>query len=209
MKSSLSGRYAALPLGLLAGVFLAFLHISSTEAQVISCTPTDVGLTAYWKFDEGTGTGTTAQDSTVYNNSGSLRGLATFTASGAQLGFSNPRALSLDGSGSYVLVSDTTGLPALAQPRTVSFWMNQSARTSQATVVSMGNGDAPGQKFIVQMNQVGAEFYLFTDGVNACNNITLTGSQIPSTGTWHHVAFAFDGTNWQYYLDGTRRGSGT
>jgi Ca2+-binding RTX toxin-like protein len=165
-------------------------------------------MSAYWKADEGTGT--VANDSTVYNNSGALLNGATWTASAAPTQFSNPFAFSLDGVDDYVLDSDTTGLPAGSAARTISVWSNQDTMTGQQSLVSMGNGNTSNQKFILQLADLSGTTYLFTDGINAANNITLTSSDIPTLGTWHHIAFSFNGAgNWAYYLDGSLRKSGT
>jgi Ca2+-binding RTX toxin-like protein len=180
---------------------------SSSTSSV--CQPVTLGgLSAYWKFDETSGL--TANDSTGFNNSGSLMNGASFTASGAPVNFANPRALSLDGVNDHVIVPNTTNLPSGNMPRTVSLWMRQDQIGNQATLLTLGNGNNANQKFIVQMGTSGGQTYLFSDGVNSSNNVTLTGSQIPSTNAWHHLAFVYAGTGaWQYYLDGTLRKTGT
>lgn len=189
----------------------AGLSLYVSEPRVASaltpCAPVATGqLVAHWKFDEASGP--TVQDSTSYNNTGSLLNGASRTSSGAPLLSSNPSALSLDGVNDHVLVPDTTNFPASSSGRTIALWMNQNAITNQATMLSMGNGNASGQKFILQMGTAGGQTYLFTDGVNSANNITLTGSQIPGVG-WHHVAFTVTNNgNWKYFLDGVQKKTG-
>jgi hypothetical protein len=56
----------------------------------------------------------------------------------------------------------------------------------------------------------GGVTYLFTDGRNSNNNISVTGTQIPSLNAWHHIVFVFDGvSSWSYYLDGALSKSGS
>lgn len=183
---------------------------SSLSSSVSStCSPVALtGLAGYWKFDEGTGT--IANDSTTFNNTGTLLNGAGYSTTVAPVNFSNPRSLTLDGSNDYVRVHNTFNFPAASTARTVAIWMRQTQLTNQATLMALGNGSNSTQKFIVMMGTAGPNTYAFTDGVNNANNITLTGSHIPSLNAWHHVAFTFNGTNgWQYFLDGVLQKSGT
>jgi hypothetical protein len=60
------------------------------------------------------------------------------------------------------------------------------------------------------MAQISGAYYIFTDGVNGNNNVTISGAQIPTTGVWHHLAFVFDGAStWRYYLDGSQKSTGS
>jgi cysteine-rich repeat protein len=176
------------------------------------CAPSDPDLSAYWKGDEGEDS--TANDSTTYNNSGALQNGAGWTSATAPTTFANPFAFSLDGEDDYVLAGDTTGLPSGSSARTIALWVNRDNATPdhQGTLVALGNGNTPDQKFILQVGNEPAPgpTYLFTDGINSPNNIQISGAEIPSAGMWHHVAFTFDGVNaWQYYLDGTLTKSGS
>lgn len=54
--------------------------------------------------------------------------------------------------------------------------------------------------------------YLYTDGVNVGNNITISSSICPPVGVWSHVVFRFHNngsTAWDYYLNGVQQTSGT
>ncbi|MBI3332417.1 hypothetical protein HYZ99_05710 [Candidatus Peregrinibacteria bacterium] len=164
-------------------------------------------LVAHWKLDENTGL--TAHDSTVFNNSGMLLNGATWSLSTPPAITPNPSALELDGTNDYVLVPDSTGIPAGATARTIALWADRDALSTQGSLVALGNADDGTQKFILQLGTVAGNTYLFTDGINSANNITLTGSQIPAAG-WHHMAFVYDGvTSWRYYLDGALSKSGS
>ncbi|MDD5055377.1 MAG: ice-binding family protein [Candidatus Peribacteraceae bacterium] len=180
---------------------------SSSSSSDTSCLPADEDLVGYWKFDESDSS--LAIDSTTYNNQGAVSGAAPGGA-GAPVSYTNTTKLSFDGVSNQVNVTDVTGLPSGNGARTVVLWMNQAVMQQQSTLVSLGSGNTPDQKFIVQMGTepAGGPTYLFTDGINEPNNITVTGTEIPGIG-WHHVAFSYDGAgNWEYYLDGLLKKSG-
>lgn len=182
--------------------------IASSVSSAPACVSDEADLSAYWKLDEGSGS--SAADSTAFNNAGVLQNGAAWAVGGAPVSFANPASLVLDGTDDFVLVSDTTGLPTAGGARTVALWMKQDAITGQATLVSLGNVSDANQKFIVQMGTAGLDTYLFTDSINGTNNIQVTGAEIPTTGVWHHLAFTLDGSNnWKYYLDGSLTKSGT
>lgn len=172
----------------------------------VACVITDESLVAYWKLDENN-EGTTP-DSATFNNVGSVSSAGSTSSVGAN-NFSNPGSFTFNGSTSTVIASDTTGLPSGSDARTISLWMNQTTIGDQATLVSMGNSSSGNQKFIFQVGTAASSTYLFTDGINGANNVTISGDEIPSVGNWHHVALTFDGTNaWSYYLDGSLAKSG-
>jgi Concanavalin A-like lectin/glucanases superfamily len=58
--------------------------------------------------------------------------------------------------------------------------------------------------------RVGADWRVFTDGINVSNFITLTGSQVPLYETWYTVSLVFDGgSTWRVYRDGALLKTGT
>lgn len=178
----------------------------SMTCQREACTATD-DLIAYWKLDESTGT--TATDSTPFDNQGTYNDTPVPTTGVAPTSFVNPNALDFDGVDDSILVSDTTGIPAGGSARTIALWINQDTITDQQTLVSLGTGNTADQRFIFMMGTAGGNTYIFTDGINAANNISVSVAEIPTTGGWHHLAFILDGANnWEYYLDGTLVGSG-
>lgn len=193
----------------IAAILTAAVAQFSPPARADACAPVSTDqLAAYWKFDEGTGF--VAHDTTAYDNAGWLQSDAAWTGSGAPLLSADPSALTLDGTGDYVFVPATSGLPSGSAARTIALWMRRDGDAPQATLFSLGDRDNGSQKFILQMGGTASgTAALFTDGVNATNNIALTGSQIPGAG-WHHVALSFDGGSvWNYYLDGVLVKSGT
>ena len=59
--------------------------------------------------------------------------------------------------------------------------------------LSSSSGSSSTQKFIVGVSsEPNGLTYLFSDGINNVNNITISGSEVPSLNMWHHIAFTFD-----------------
>ena len=73
----------------------------------------------------------------------------------------------------------------------------------------MGTGEGGNQVYIVAFYNIGGTRYLFTDGVNGQNNLTISGSQLPTLNVWNHITFGNSGQNWFYYLNGISQVSGT
>jgi cysteine-rich repeat protein len=181
---------------------------SATCQEEIACSPTDQYLVGYWKGDENTGS--SAADSTTINNVGALQNGTAWSTDTPVLAFTSTSAFSFDGINDYVLVNDTTNVPTGSDARSIALWLKQDTIGNQATLVSLGNGNTGNQRFIVQVSDVGGTYYLFTDGINGGNNISISGGEVPSTGAWHHIAFTMDGFgNWKYYLDGSFVKGGT
>ena len=175
---------------------------AGSKVNISQNTKVTSGLVGLWSFDGPDMAGVTAYDRSGQGNHGTLTSGPTLVI--GKLG----QALSFDGTSSYVAVSGTNGIPSGQSARTVSFWMYQNTRNDGGSAV-IDILKSTGQSFTVTMTIIGS-MYLFTDSVNVDNNITLTGSQIPSLKAWHHVVFTFDGgSNWVYYLDGVNAKSGT
>lgn len=109
--------------------------------------------------------------------------------------------------------------------KTASSPTNLNTRTSltieawiKVTTISVGNmtiashwGDSAGTlqwSFQVNRNTGGKLSFLYsTDGSNATSVADSTGTV--TANAWHHVAFAWDGANYTYYIDGSPAGSGS
>ena len=157
----------------------------------------------YWRLGESSGT--SAADA-------GPNGLTGTYGSGVLLGnigaLQDPStAASFNGTGNAKVSAGVTGLPTGTSARTVEAWVNPSGNGGTVFTTNA----ASGQKFIVQIGNFGGSWYLFTDGANGANNITLSGGQVPPTGVWSHIAFVFDGAanTWRYYLNGQQSASGT
>lgn len=119
-------------------------------------------------------------------------------------------ACDFDGTDDVISISNPTGLPTGQMPRTISAWINADNSNPGGTILHYGNDSAAGQEFIISNVTISGSNYVFTDGVNVSNNIINTGAEIPTSGTWNHIVFTFDGgTGWKYYLNGLLVKSGT
>jgi len=157
---------------------------------------------AYWRLGESSGT--SAADAGPNGDTGTYSGGYTLAQTGALHDAST--AVAFNGSTGKV-TAGVTGVPTGTSARTIEAWVKPTG--NGGTILA--TNAASGQKFIVQAFNSGGTWYLFTDGVNAANNLTLSGAEIPPAGQWSHIAFVFDGTanTWHYYLNGTATKSGT
>ena len=137
------------------------------------------GQTAYLKFDESSGT--TAADSSLSNNTGTLVGGPVWTAAGRVNG-----ALSFDGINDYVSLASQS----LAASFTLSAWVNVNSGSTEKTIFSLGN----------------RSFYI-NDNVLSFWNNGSTGSgtfgTVP-TGSWQHITFTYSGSVLRAYLNGVQ-----
>ena len=170
------------------------------------------GPTAWWKFDECTGT--VVNDSsghgltgtiTAGNSSGDNDSAGT-CASGAS-GTTNEMwnagttgkingSLDFDDTNDYVSVADHARLD-LTNRLSISFWVNTDANEADNVVVSKG------ASYEVGINADGDIYYW--EGTNTNDD----GSARILTGTWHHVTITNDETTLTYYVDGEQTATDT
>ena len=161
--------------------------------------PPPVPPSAYWKFDEGTGT--LAEDTATGGSSrdGTLQAAAGWnTAAGSPPALLTGRqVLELDGTS-----TSWVNTPAYSLGGALSF----SAWFYPLSVVS--------DRFIVGFQTYNADFLLlYTSGTNiifqtAVSGSALTVSSVISTGNWYHVAATVDGSgNLELYLNGSSVGT--
>ena len=151
--------------------------------------PNETGLVGYWKLDAGQGT--TARDVSGNNNNGTLSSSgASWAAASSSIGFDNPVSGSFDGAAGYVSVG-TTSLPAASAAQSVSAWIKfSSAAATQSVLAMTGAGSA------IKLGLGGGNVQVLK------NAGTLVSVAAPSTGTWHHVAYSWNGTTNALYIDG-------
>jgi hypothetical protein len=157
--------------------------------------PSETSLVGYWKLDEGSGTGGSAtRDWSGTGNTGTLSATgASWAAAPASMEFDNASAMSFDGAAGYVSTG-VSGLPAANASQTISAWVNVTALpASDASIVAL-NGSSSTVRLALSPTALGV---LRNDGT------ALISTAPPSTGAWHHVAYTWDGSNNQLYVDGT------
>jgi hypothetical protein len=159
-----------------------------------------------WSFSESSGT--TTSDGSDYKNNLTLYNSPTWITDGSCI---NGNCLSFNSASSnYLQMAAPTGMPVGQTAKTIEAWINPTNTNPGGTVAAINDTTATYQSFILEIAVFAGTTYLFTDGKNSNNNITISGAQIPATGQWSHIVFAFDGsTGWKYYLNGVQAASGT
>lgn len=153
------------------------------------------GLTAYWQFDEGSGS--IANDSSGNNNHGSLlnMNLATSWVAG-KIG----QALLFDGNDDYISVPASVSLN-IAGGITVALWVRPSVNSS-----SFHNS---WNYFIYQRNPLKYEIGYYNTGGprfkpynESGTNFDFSASTALTANTWYHMAFVRNGSFLGIYIDG-------
>lgn len=88
---------------------------------------------------------------------------------------------------------------------TVAFWSKLPVGSYSSTPLLMGTHNTSGGTigFVVEIDSNGKIYYLIGNGSGTLYlNCTTNNSAYTNDGTWHHLAFVFNGTNGAIYLDG-------
>jgi len=135
-----------------------------------------------WSFEEGTGT--TAYDSSVYSNDGTLTNQSMWTTSG-RVG----SALNFDGS-NYVDCGNDASLDINGN---ISFggWVYYTDLIDFAGIICMGST-------YVRREDTGEFRFLFTGLTDG----SISSTTQPTTGKWYHIMGTYDGANIRVYVDG-------
>jgi hypothetical protein len=158
------------------------------------------GLVAHWALDEKQGS--RFEDETALAGPGwALEGAKWLTANlPAPLGTGNHSALQFGGVNAFATLG-VQGVPDNRAPRTITLWFNLDA---SATLTQ--------------------DFISLTDGVGAAVNLSarnglvvaagwggpvLVSVTAPETGSWHHLAYSYDGKVNRLFLDGALMAQGT
>ena len=149
-------------------------------------------LVAHWAFEEGSGT--TVNDSSSSGYTGTTSGGPAWVS-----GKIGSFALDFDATNDYV----TTGLtnPGLGTSFAISTWVNIDA-TGTYYILTNSDNDSPidaGEYGFLIVS--GAPYFSWGTGTTQAYNsgYTLTSN------TWHHLVLNYDGTNLEFYVDGTLR----
>lgn len=168
--------------------------LSWIQALTVLTTPN----ITWWKFNEGLGSTTT--DFSGASNTGNLINTPSWVANGG--GF----AVSFDGVHSQCVTG--TNVINIAKV-TISAWVNIPSYPSNpqnaSGIVGFANGveSSTGDKDLYIDNNGYMYFYIF----NGAGITTSKPASPMSTGSYHHVAGTYDGTNLTAYIDGLNVGS--
>lgn len=158
-----------------------------------------------WNLDEGAGS--SVYDSSGNGNTGTITG-ATWETNRANCVLG--KCVSFSGSNQYIEKISPSDLPSGQSARTISVWVYPNNVNPGGALVALNNSAGSSQSFIIETAYVSSNTYLFTDGINVNNNITISGTEIAQTAKWNHIVFVFDGsTGWKYYLNGENKKSGS
>jgi hypothetical protein len=162
----------------------------------------------YWRLGETSGTA--AADSSVSGYPGTYVGAPSLGTGGALANDADGAVGLTRASTQYVeRVAAMPILPSGAAARSLEAWIYPLDTTGGAILAYGAASAGAGQSFILQMSGP-SPMYLFTDGVNAGNNITITGSQIPPVNVWSHIVFTMTAAGaWVYYLNAVQALTGT
>jgi hypothetical protein len=161
--------------------------------------PSDDGLVARWRLDEGSGY--IANDSGPYGQHGVLVNSPTWTT--GTLG----GALNFDGSNDQVTVNDSATL-RISGDLTIAFW---TKKNSEATLISrlIGKGNTSVRNYGIWEEAGTSKRLLFQQLDAGGNGINLWTTNTLTTGTWYHVAAVVQGNNAYFYINGAVDNSGT
>lgn len=183
-------------------------NVASNSASAEYCIPGDTATcsapVARWDFEEGTGS--SANDTSGNNNTGTWQGTVPYWNSG-KIG----KAGKFNGSNNYLSLASPSNFNFSA-PATISVWVKSTSDTAQSvfavTESSTGNnyqimylGDVTGSctnELITLSRAVG--------GVATYNLCYTTATRTELfDGRWHFISATFDGSTVKLYLDGIQK----
>lgn len=166
--------------------------------------PTENGLVGYWKFNEGTNTGSIV-DSSGYAQTAIRRGSGSvWTSSVPSLTFDNPSAMSFNGYGDWVTSTVSSSFPDGSTSFTQALWIRTTGTGSLKTLLTRRNQGSWNQSDWPTMFLTQGSITLAVDD----NSYMNTSDFIPvNDGEWHHVVGVKDGYDYSLYVDGTLRDS--
>jgi hypothetical protein len=155
------------------------------------------GLVGYWKLDEGTGT--TAADSSGHGHNGTLTNSPTWSSSTADaIGFTNPYALSFDGTNDMVTFSNV----ALGTGHTIAFWM-QFNDSGDATIISGTNTSG----YAAYVGGAGSSDSIYYNANEAGGGVIGIVHGGFTSGQWYHISIERSNGDVSFYKDGSQLGS--
>ena len=173
---------------------LFFLTFIVLVLALILTSPARAELVAWWKFDDGSGT--TATDSSINGNDGTLEGGAQWTE--GQLG----GAIQFDGSGARVVAQN---IPLDNRSFSILMWVNPVLYTGEQVVFSTGLTGATNTDMHLRLGGAGSG-NVPPGGVRMgfYNNDLDTAGGLVEDNNWYHITFWYDfeNENRRIYIDG-------
>lgn len=151
------------------------------------------GLRGFWRFEEGAGS-SVALDYGGSNNHGTLRNMDT---TAAWTTGKNGDGLQYDGINDVVIIPDID----YSDEVTGSLWIYLTNVTRQQMILAQGDSN-----FEVQLQMVGnlaaQKFRIRIDSDGGID--TVDSNTAATTGRWYHIAWTYDGTDIELYINGSR-----
>ena len=178
---------------------------SNQVARVIRVTSNGLitsgeGEKGYWKFDEGSGT--TASDSTIYKNNGTLTNGPTWQAESNCVSGS---CLSFDGVDDYVDCGNKPSLD-ITGAITIEAWVKLNSIKIQ-DIVGKGVGETY-MPYDLVLNSDGTIYYLESSNGSTWGTL-INPSNTLSIGEWYHIVATNDLSTARLYLNGVEIGTDT
>src|SRR3989344_4865398 len=184
-KTRVHSWHAWVIIGACVGFFIALVLVANRSGELEPSRAAITGQVAAYAFDEGSGT--TIEDSSGNNNTGTLTNGPTWTT--GKIG----GALSFDGVDDYVALGNPLSMRPINQI-TISAWINPTDVSTSKTIVSKDTTGAVDYFFRVQ-----------GPGGVRCNFegvvLDLVGNYV-LTNVWQHLACTYDGSIVSIYKDG-------
>ncbi len=172
---------------------VAIFNKALTAAQLLEIYKVGRGLVGRWRLDETSGT--SAADSSPYNNDGTLYGGLSFSSHSVAGQYN--RALSFNGSSHYVSVANASSLQ-LTNGLTLAAWIKGDAwgsGTDVDTIIRKGEANPNNYQLSIADGRVSLHLNQNDDG-------GYRGDTILETGRWYHVAATWDGAEVKIYVNG-------
>jgi hypothetical protein len=155
-------------------------------------------MVSWWAFD-GSGTGS-ASDShgsnTLTSTNGSTQNVPSKIGAGAMV-------QNTSSGFKYYGTGSASGLPSGTSARTIAGWINWRVLLGSGErdyLIDYGGSGSHG-KFGIAFTNTGSAYRFYFD--SHTSNYTGTVDLSLSGGTWYHVAVVYDGTDIDYYFDGS------
>ncbi|MDP4182114.1 MAG: LamG-like jellyroll fold domain-containing protein [Bacillota bacterium] len=155
-------------------------------------------LASWYKFDETSGT--TAVDSSVALQNGTVNNGATWATAGKING-----ALNLSGSSQYV--SLPTGTVSSLNDFTISAWVNLDTLSTWTRIFEFASSTTSYMFLTAKGGTNVLRFTISTSG--SANDQQINGTSALATGSWQYVAVTLSGNTGSLYLNGALVGTNT
>ena len=155
-----------------------------------------LGLEAYWKLDEDSGT--VAVDSSGFNRNGTLAGGAAFSNDKPNV-LDNKSTVHVPATDGKITVSNVPAFNFVGTPFSVLMWVKVPAAASAVHIIGSRTAGCGAVAWEIAQDATSLNF-------TASSNVSSFGSSLV-VGDWTHVAVTYDGTTLVHYMNGVQTAS--